>query len=104
MMSPVESGGSGRSLCPGSKRPGRRQVTGPSRFLKPPGLDPGGSDMEHSKVPDKVHLDKKSKRKIATLYLGNLEYNASDDDIYHALTEDLLKMRVEDVTFPRHTN
>jgi len=54
-----------------------------------------------SKVPDKVHLDKKGKRKTATLYMGNLEYNASDDDIYHALNEEFLKVRVEDVTIPR---
>ena len=54
-----------------------------------------------SKVPDTVHLDKKGKRNTATLYMGNLEYNASDDDIYHALNEEFLKVRVEDVTIPR---
>jgi hypothetical protein len=54
-----------------------------------------------SKVPDKVHLDKKGKRKTATLYMGNLEYNASADDIFHALNEEFLKVRVEDVTIPR---
>ena len=58
-------------------------------------------DKAMSKVSDKIHFDKNSKRKTATLYLGNLEFNASDDDICHALNEEFLKVRVEDVTIPR---
>ena len=54
-----------------------------------------------SKVSDIVHFDKNGKRKTATLYMGNLEFNASDDDICHALNEEFLKVRVEDVTIPR---
>ena len=53
------------------------------------------------KVPDKVHFDKTGNRKSATLYMGNLEFNASDDDIWHALHKEFHKVLVEDVTIPR---
>jgi hypothetical protein len=32
--------------------------------------------------------------------MGNLEFNASDDDICHVLNEEFFKVPVEDVTIP----
>jgi hypothetical protein len=52
-------------------------------------------------VPDTVHFDRKGERMTATLYVGNLEFNASEDDLHKALGELFKKVRLEQVAIPR---
>ncbi len=48
-----------------------------------------------------VHSDSDCKRDSATLYVGNLEYNASEQDLRVALDPVFQKIRVEKITIPR---
>jgi RNA recognition motif-containing protein len=51
-------------------------------------------------VPDNIHFDLNRQRHTTTLYLGNLDYNASEQDISKALAPVFQKIRVENVTIP----
>ncbi len=53
-------------------------------------------------VPDYVHFDLNRQRNLntTTLYLGNLDYNASEQDISEALAPFFQKVQVENVTIP----
>ena len=50
------------------------------------------------KVPDAAHFDEGHKRKTATLYVGNLNFQASEDDLSDALNVIFKRIRVEKVT------
>jgi hypothetical protein len=52
-------------------------------------------------VSDTTHFDEEGKRKTATLYVGNLEFNASVNDLSNALSAIFKKIRVEKVTLPQ---
>jgi hypothetical protein len=52
-------------------------------------------------VPDYAHFDLNRARNTTTLYLGNLDYNASEQDISEALAPFFRKIRVDNVTIPR---
>jgi hypothetical protein len=52
-------------------------------------------------VPDTIHFDRRGKRTTATLYVGNLEFKASTNDLKDALDEEFDEIRVEDVVIPR---
>ena len=58
-----------------------------------------------SKALDQVnlseHLNPQGKRKTATLYVGNLEYNTSVQDLGESLDEVFRKIRVEKITIPK---
>ena len=51
-------------------------------------------------VPDYAHFDLNRARNTTTLYLGNLDYNASEQDISKALDPVFQRIRVENVTIP----
>ena len=48
-----------------------------------------------------VNFKLQGERKHATLYVGNLEFNASEQDVRKALDRLFTKIRVEKVTIPR---
>ena len=48
-----------------------------------------------------VHLNPKGKRNTATLYVGNLDFNASEQDLGESLDKIFRKIRVEKITIPR---
>ncbi len=48
-----------------------------------------------------VHSYREGKRDSATLYVGNLEYNASEQDLREALDPVFQKIRVGKITIPR---
>ncbi len=48
-----------------------------------------------------MHFNPQSKRDTATLYVGNLEYNASEQDLCDALDLISPRIRVEKITIPR---
>ena len=48
-----------------------------------------------------VHLNRKGKRNTATLYVGNLDYDASEQDLSESLDTVFRKVRVENITIPR---
>ncbi len=48
-----------------------------------------------------VHLNPKGKRKTATLHVGNLEFNANEQDLRQALDRFLKRIRVDKITIPR---
>jgi flagellar biosynthesis chaperone FliJ len=52
-------------------------------------------------VDPAVYRNPKGKRKTATLYVGNLEFNASEQDLRQALDKIFKKVRVENITIPR---
>jgi hypothetical protein len=52
-------------------------------------------------VPEPIHFDQRGKRTTATLYVGNLEFNASTKDLQDALDTVLRKIHVEDVVIPK---
>lgn len=52
-------------------------------------------------VPDTVHFDKAGKRKTATLYVGNLQFKASVEDLSNALNRIFKRIQVEKVTIPQ---
>jgi hypothetical protein len=52
-------------------------------------------------VPNSVHLNSRGKRDTATLYVGNIDYNASEQDLSNALDKIFKRIRVEKVTIPR---
>jgi hypothetical protein len=47
------------------------------------------------------HLNPQGKRKTATLYVGNLEYNSSVQDLSELLGKVFRKIRVEKITIPK---
>ena len=51
-------------------------------------------------VPDNIHFDLNRQRNTTTLYLGNLDYNASEQDVSEALAPIFQMIRVENVTIP----
>ena len=52
-------------------------------------------------VPDIVHFKKTGLRKTATLYVGNLAFEASEADLSNALSPIFVKIQVENVTIPQ---
>ena len=52
-------------------------------------------------VDQAVHFKPRGKRTTATLYVGNLEFNASEQDLRKALDRLFPHLRVEAVTIPR---
>ena len=52
-------------------------------------------------VPDIVHFKKAGLRKTATLYVGNLAFKASEEDLSNALSQIFIKIQVEKVTIPK---
>ena len=52
-------------------------------------------------VDDSVHHSLKGKRNTATLYVGNLEFNTSEDDLRDKLNTIFKRIRLEKVTIPR---
>jgi hypothetical protein len=54
-----------------------------------------------NQVDQAVHFKSRGERKHATLYVGNLEFNASEQDLRKALDRLFKKVRVEEVTIPR---
>ncbi len=54
-------------------------------------------------VSDTAHFDEEGKCKTATLYVGNLEFKASIDDLFNALSLSAIfkRIRVEKVTIPQ---
>ena len=52
-------------------------------------------------VPYSVHLNSRGKRDSATLYVGNIDYSASEQDLSKALDKIFTRIRVEKVTIPR---
>ncbi len=52
-------------------------------------------------VPDTTHFGRRGKRTTATLYVGNLEFKASTNDLKEALDREFHKIHVEDVVIPR---
>ena len=52
-------------------------------------------------VDDSVHRSLKGKRNTATLYVGNLEFNTSEDDLRDKFNTIFKRLRLEKVTIPR---
>ncbi len=52
-------------------------------------------------MPDTIHFDQQGKRTTTTLYVGNLEFKASTNDLKDALDEEFDETRVENVVIPR---
>ena len=52
-------------------------------------------------VEPSVHLNPQGKRKTATLYVGNLDFNASEQDLGESLDEVFRKIRVEKITISK---
>ncbi len=58
-------------------------------------------DKALGKVPDAAHFDEGHERKTATLYVGNLNFQASEADLSNALNVIFKRIRVEKVTIPQ---
>ena len=54
-----------------------------------------------AQVPLSVHLNQQGKRKTATLYVGNLAFNASEQDLGESLDTVFRKIRAEKITIPK---
>jgi RNA recognition motif-containing protein len=52
-------------------------------------------------VPDYAHFDLNRQRNTTTLYLGNLDYNASEQDLSKALAPLFQRTRLENITIPK---
>ncbi len=52
-------------------------------------------------VHKSVHSNREGKRDSVALYVGDLEYNASEQDLREALDPVFQKIRVEKITIPR---
>jgi hypothetical protein len=52
-------------------------------------------------VPYSVHRNTRGKRNAATIFVGNLDYNASEQDLREALYIIIQRIRVEKITIPR---
>jgi hypothetical protein len=52
-------------------------------------------------VPYSVYLNKRGKRSIATRYVVNLDYNASEQDLREAMDKIFQRIQVEKITIPR---
>ena len=48
-----------------------------------------------------VHSNLEGKRRAATLYVGNVHYNASEQDLREALDKIFKRVRVDKITIPR---
>ena len=55
--------------------------------------------MDQEKIS--VHYSQKCKRNTAALYVGNLEFNTSEDDLSESLRTIFKRIRLEKVTIPR---
>ncbi len=53
------------------------------------------------KVSDTIHFNRRGKRTMETLYVGNLEFKASTKDVKDVLDKVFRKIHVEDVAIPR---
>jgi RNA recognition motif-containing protein len=60
-----------------------------------------GRNQEVDQVDPSVHLSPKGKRKTATLYVGNLDFNANEQDLRQALDRIFKRIRVDKITIPR---
>ena len=54
-----------------------------------------------NQVPDYAHFDLNRQRNTTTLYLGNLDYNASEQDLSKALAPLFQRTRLENITIPK---
>ena len=54
-----------------------------------------------NQVHKSAHSNQEGKRRTTTLYVGNLDYNTSDQDLREALDPIFQRIRVEKVTIPR---
>ena len=52
-------------------------------------------------MPDTIHLNRKEMRTTAALYVGNLEFKASTQELKDELDRWSHKIHVEDVVIPR---
>ncbi len=52
-------------------------------------------------LPDTIHFDRQGKRTTATLYVGNLEFKASNKELKDALDREFHKIHIEGVVIPR---
>ena len=52
-------------------------------------------------VDPSVHLNLQGARSTATLYVGNLEFNASENDLRKSLDRVFKRIRVEKITIPK---
>jgi hypothetical protein len=52
-------------------------------------------------VPDTIHFNQRGKRTTVTLYVGNLEFKASTQDLKDELDKVFQRIRVENVVIPR---
>ena len=52
-------------------------------------------------VDPSVHLNLQGARRTATLYVGNLEFNASENDLRKSLDRGFKRIRVEKITIPK---
>ena len=48
-----------------------------------------------------VHLNQQGKRNTATLYVGNLEFNTSEQDLRKSLDRFFKRIKVEKITIPK---
>ncbi len=75
-------------ICP--KYPRKDRIEAHARILKGP-----------DKVDNAVHSNPQSKRDTATFFVGNIEYNAREQDLRTALDPKFQRVRVEKITIPR---
>jgi RNA recognition motif-containing protein len=52
-------------------------------------------------VNPSVHLNPQGKRNTATLYVGNLEFNTSEQDLRKSLDRFFKRIKVEKITIPK---
>ncbi len=85
--------------------------TSPQRYKKGSFVFPTGSTKDHSeanartqealrKVPYSAHFDPNGKRTTATIYVGNVDYNASEQDVSETLAPIFQKVCVDNITIP----
>ncbi len=99
-----DSMGSNASPIPvRSERDQRKQFTYPKEPKKD--RDKAAERLWNTldKVPDIVHFKKTGLRKTATLrlYVGNLEFKASAEDLSNALNQIFIRIQVEKITIPQ---
>ena len=90
---------------------GTEQSPSPQRYRKGSFVFPKASEKDRTaayariqkawmQVPDYAHFDLNRQRNTTTLYLGNLDYNASEQDISEALAPFFQKIQVDNVAIP----
>jgi hypothetical protein len=57
--------------------------------------------LASDQVPDTIHFNQRGKRTTATLYMGNLEFTASTQELKDELDREFQRIRVENVVIPR---